>query len=86
MRATVLADVQYFFSIDLKSKFRLSQALANQKGIYIYISEQASASHYAGCLYQGFNLTVTQATQKPSNIFANMENKNWGFEKLVVDK
>lgn len=54
--------------------------------IYIYISEQASASHYAGCLYQGFTLTVTQATQKPSNIFANMENKNWGFEKLVVDK
>ena len=86
MRATVLADVHYFFSIDLKSKFRLSQALANQKGIYIYISEQASASHYAGCLYQGFNLTVTQATQKPSNIFANMENKNWSFEKLVVDK
>ena len=84
MRATVLADVQYFFSIDLKSKFRLSQALANQKDIYI--SEQASASHYAGCLYQGFNLTVTQATQKPSNIFANMENKNWSFEKLVVDK
>lgn len=75
MRATVLADVQYFFSIDLKSKFRLSQALANQKGMCIYISEQASASHYAGCLYQGFNLTVTQATQKPSNI-----------EKLVVDK
>ena len=81
-----MADVQYFSSIDLKSKFRLSQALANQKGIYIYISEQASASYYAGCLYQGFNLTVTQATQKPSNIFANMENKNWGFEKLVVDK
>ena len=81
-----MADVQYFFSIDLKSKFRLSQALANQKGIYIYISEQASASHYAGCLYQGFNLTVIQATQKPSNIFANMENKNRGFEKLVVDK
>ena len=81
-----MADVQYFFSIDLKGKFRLSQALANQKGIYIYISEQASASHYAGCLYQGFNLTVTQATQKPSNIFANMENKNWSFEKLVVDK
>ena len=85
-----MADVQYFSSIDLKSKFRLSQALANQKGIciyiYIYISEQASASHYAGCLYQGFNLTVTQATQKPSKIFANMENKNWGFEKLVVDK
>lgn len=79
-----MADVQYFSSIDLKSKFMLSQALANQKGIYI--SEQASASHYAGCLYQGFNLTVTQATQKPSNIFANMENKNWGFEKLVVDK
>ena len=81
-----MADVHYFFSIDLKSKFRLSQALANQKGIYIYISEQASASHYAGCLYEGFNLTVTPATQKPSNIFANMENKNWGFEKLVVDK
>lgn len=37
-------------------------------------------------LYQGFNLTVTQVTQKPSNIFANMESKNWGFEKLVVDK
>ena len=81
-----MADVQYFCSIDLKSKFRLSQALASQKGIYIYISEQASVSHYAGCLYQGFNLIVTQATQKPSNIFANMENKNWGFEKLVVDK
>ena len=85
-----MADVQYFCSIDLKSKFRLSQALASQKGIYIYIyiyiSEQASVSHYAGCLYQGFNLTVTQATQKPSNIFANMENKNWSFEKLVVDK
>ena len=81
-----MADVHYFFSIDLKSKFRLSQALANQKGIYIYISEQASASHYAGCLYQGFNLTVTQATQKRSNIFANMENKNGSFEKLVVDK
>ena len=81
-----MADVQYFCSIDLKSKFRLSQALASQKGIYIYISEQASVSHYAGCLYQGFNLIVTQATQKPSNIFANMENKNWSFEKLVVDK
>ena len=80
---TVLADVQYLFSIDLKGKFRLSQALANQKG---YISEQASGSHYAGCLYQRFNLTVTQATQKPSNIFANVESKNWGFEKLVVDK
>ena len=33
-----MADVQYFSSIDLKSKFRLSQALANQKGICIYIS------------------------------------------------
>ena len=60
--------------------------LKKKKKVYIYISEQASASHYAGCLYQGFNLTVTQATQKPSNIFANMENKNWSFEKLVVDK
>lgn len=29
---------------------------------------------------------MTQATQKPSDIFANMENKNWGFVKLVVDK
>ena len=75
-----------FFQLISKVNSGFPQALANQKGIYIYISEQASASHYAGCLYQGFNLTVTQATQKPSNIFANMENKNWSFEKLVVDK